>query len=88
MDIQTAARAKSLLDEINKQELELKNFVPNHKEFRIYFANDKLDAMSNGIFKSDLHTSLNQDEFDMVIKYIKSIMSNKIDNLKNQLNKL
>lgn len=87
MDLQTAARAKGLLDEINKQEKELKNFVPNHKEFRIYFANDMQDQ-GGSIYKTDLKTSLNQDEFDNVIQFIKNIMLDKIKNLKSQLEKL
>lgn len=88
MDLQTAARAKTLLDEINKQERELKNFVPNHKDFRIYFSKDVPDEMGNGIFKVELNTSLNQSEFDNVIQIIKNIIANKITKLKKELDEL
>lgn len=88
MDLQTAARAKGLLDEINKQEEQLKRFVPNHKDFMIYFQRDIPDELNGGIFKVDLKTSLNQDEFDNVIQYIKLMMQTKIDKLKKQLDEL
>lgn len=88
MDLRTATRAKTLLDEINKQEEQLKRFVPNHKDFMIYFQRDIHDELNGGIFKVDLKTSLNKKEFDNVIQFIKNIMLAKINKLKNQLNEL
>lgn len=88
MDLQTAARAKGLLDEINNQEEQLKRFVPNHKDFMIYFQRDIPDELNGGIFKVDLKTSLNQDEVKNIIQFIKNIMLDKIKNLKSQLEKL
>lgn len=88
MDLQKAIEAKTLLEEINKLQKEFKNFEPNYEQFRIYFANDVPDQHNSGIYKVDLHTSLDQDEFDKIIQYIRCMINNKIDNLKNKLNEL
>lgn len=88
MDLQKAQQAKTLLDEINKQERELKSFEPSHKNFRIYFSSDIPDERGGGIFKSDLHTSLDQNEYNYVIQFIENLIINKIDKLKKQLNEL
>lgn len=88
MDLQTAARAKGLLDEINKLENELKRFEPELEFFNIHFVSKIPMPNSGSSFNFPISQSLNQDEFDNVIQYIKNIIGNKITKLKKELDEL